>query len=416
MRLLNNNSTILKILEKILKTDVSYLAKGSFWLNFNFIISSALAFVLYIIMGNFLPKEVYGTYQYILSLSTIFTAFSITGMGSAITQSVARGNEGDFIKSILPQIKWSILSSSLAIITGLYYLIQGNNTLFVTLIIVAILLPITNSTNTYIAYFTGKKDFKKTFLYNTIFNTIYTTIMVVTILVTKNPINIVLSYFVTTSIINTILYLRTIKISKPNQITDSDTLSYAKHLSLMNILGTLVSKIDSIVVFHYLGATNLAIYTFAKIIPEKFSGLFKSFGTIAFPKFSEKNIDDIRENITKKTLVFLFSALLFSLFYILIAPVLFKVFFPQYLNSVLYSQVISLTLIASAASLPTYALMAQKLKKRLYFLNTVSPVLQLGIIVIMAHFWGIWGIILSKIIGSVIHLSISIFSIKHKTI
>lgn len=413
MNILNKESYVGKFLEKHLQTDMAYLTKGSFWLNLNFLISSLLAFLLYIVMAKILPKETYGLYQYVLSLATIFSAFSLTGMGSAITQSVARGNEGDFTRSLLPQLKWSLISSCLALITGIYYLYQGNKFLFVSLIIMAVSLPFINSTNTYIAFFTGKREFKKIFTYSSIFNIIYTIVIIITIFITKNPINIVLSYFLISAGINTTLYIRTLKKNKPNQLFDKDTTSYAKHLSFMNIIGILVGKIDSIIVFQYLGAVNLAIYTFAKIIPEKIGGLLKSFGIIAFPKFAEKNIIDIRNGIIKKTYVFIGFALIFSVLYIFTAPTIFKVFFPNYIESVGYSQLFSLTLITSAASLPVYALISQKLKKKLYILNTLSPLIQLLIMLIMVYFWGIWGLIISKIISGLIQIFVATYLVKY---
>ena len=43
-----------------------------------------------------------------------------------------------------------------------------------------------------------------------------------------------------------------------------------------------------ILAFHYLGAVELAIYSFAIAPPEQIKGVFKFLGTLALPKFSKR--------------------------------------------------------------------------------------------------------------------------------
>lgn len=399
----------LRKLEFYTKTDMIYLASGGFWLNLNFVISSGFAFILSISLAYFVPKEVYGTYQYLLSLSAIFTAFSLTGINSAITQSVARGYEGSLVDTIKPQLKWGLLSSLAAFTTAGYYFYHSSTILGLSLIVIGIFLPIINTTNTYTAFYIGRKDFKKNFIYSNFFNFIYTIVLTITVILTKNPLLIILSYFITNSIINTFLFIYTIKTSKINDRIDSDTIPYAKHLSLMSVISVVANKIDGIMVFQFLGPTSLALYTFAKIVPEKIGGAFKSVASIAFPKFSTKEKHEINSNLLYRTALFAIVTLIASGIYILIAPILFNTFFPKYIESIPYSQVFSLSLIGAAASLPNYALMSQKLKRELYIISTVNPILQLIILTIMLYFWGIWGLIYSKIISSFIYLLVSVY-------
>lgn len=403
----------LRYTEKYTKTDMVYLTKSSFWTNLNFVVSSALALLLSIGLANYLPKETYGTYQYILSLASIFTAFSLTGANFAVTQSVARGFESSFVESIKPQIKWGLLSSLLSLVGAFYYALNDSLVLAICLILIGISLPIVNTSNTYVAFFTGKKDFRKIFYYNNAFNLTYTILLFTTVILTQNIVYIIFVYSLLTSSINLILLLKSIKFSNQNSEVDQDLIPYSKHLSVMNIISTVVGKIDSVLVFHYLGAANLAIYSIAKLVPEKIGGSLKSFGTIAYPKFSTKEKHEIQSTIVSKTTMYIITALCFSLLYIIIAPVFFKLFFPKYTESILYSQIFSLSLITSAASLPTYAMISQKLKKGLYTLHIISPILQLGIMFIMLYSGGLWGLIYSKILSGALHVVLSSY-LAHK--
>src|SRR5262245_3218380 len=98
----------LSVLGTYLHTDMVYVAKSTFWLNANFVISGFLSFAISIAFAHLLPKEAYGTYQFVLSLASFVTAFTLTGMNVAIIRAVSRGYEGGFVPSIRMQLKWSV--------------------------------------------------------------------------------------------------------------------------------------------------------------------------------------------------------------------------------------------------------------------------------------------------------------------
>lgn len=398
-----------KKIEYYTKTDMEYVMSGGLWSNLNFITSSILAFILSVSFAHYTPKEVYGLYQYVLSLSAIFTAFSLTGMNAAVTRSVAQGFEGSFMQSIKPQLKWGVLSSGIGLATALYYTTQASYTIAASIFFVSIFLPIINTSNTYTALFIGQKNFKDNFIFNTVFNLIYTIGMVIAVIYTKNPIILTVSYLLLTGTVGGLLFFQSIKKAKPNDLVDQETVPYAKHLSIMNVISVVANKIDSVLVFHFLGSTSLALYTFAKIIPEKTGGAFKSFTSIAFPKFATKAKKEIHLTLLRRTLLLSLLALILSMGYIFIAPFIFNIFLPAYKDAIIYSQIFSLSLIGSVASLPVYALMSQKSTKELYTLNIIYPIIQLMIIVYMMYLWGIWGLIYSKIISSVIYLCMSTY-------
>ena len=402
-------TTLRKKLEFYTKTNIAYVLSGGLWSNLNFVTSSILAFILSIAFAYYTPKEVYGVYQYILSLSAIFTAFSLTGINSAITRSVAQGYEGSFMQSIKPQLLWGLLSSCIGLIATFYYIVQESYVIALSVFFVAIFLPIINTSNTYSALFTGQKKFKDTFIFNSIFNLIYTIGMIIVVMYTENPVLMVISYLLLTGITGTLLFIKSIQKSKPNNLIDPETIPYAKHLSIMNVIGVIANKIDSVLVFHFLGPTNLALYTFAKIIPEKTGGALKSFTSIAFPKFATQEKKEIHVTLLRRTLLLGLLTVVLSIGYIFITPFIFKLFLPAYKDAIIYSQLFSLSLIGSAASLPVYALMSQKSTKELYTINILHPVIQLILICLMMYFWGIWGLIYSKIISSIVYVCLTTY-------
>ena len=79
---------LLRWSEKYTKTDMVYLTKGGFWLTFAYIIFLSSGFILTIAFANLLPKDVFGTYKFVISISGVLLVTSLTGINSTLKQSI----------------------------------------------------------------------------------------------------------------------------------------------------------------------------------------------------------------------------------------------------------------------------------------------------------------------------------------
>ena len=391
--------------EKYVKTDMVYLARGGFWLTSGQAISSLSSLLLAIAFANLVPKEVYGTYQYALSLMGILTVFTLTGMNTAVTQAVARNFEGTLKKSFWVQMKWNLIMFSAASLGAIYYFVQGNKILAITLLIIGIFSPLSNSANTYSAFLNGKKDFADLTKYGIASNLFSGLIVFTAILLTKNPLWIIFVNIASTTAMNLFFYIRTIKKFKPNNQEDSQAITYGKHLSVMNILGTISSQIDSVLLFHFLGPVQLAVYTFAITPVEQIKGLVKNIMPLSMPKFAEKEMGEIKKTLWDKMLILFLVLAAIAFIYVLAVPFIFKFLFPKYVGAVRISQIFSLSL-AAYFTLPLLSvLQAHRKIKYLYLLNNILPILQILFLFLGIYFFGLMG----AIIAQVLHRTISCF-------
>ena len=390
--------------EKYTKTDMVYLTKNSFWINANTVITSIFAFAISIAFARLLPKDIYGTYQFVISISAIIGSFTLTGMNTAVTQAVARGFEKVFPESVRTQIKFGMIPAILGLGFSLYYILNQNSVLSISLIAVAILLPIANALNTWGAFLSGKKEFKDYFKYSQIINIIYYGGTTLVILFLPKALFLILANFILNTIANFVVYKLIIKKHKPNDNNEEEALSFGKKFSLSNILPMIALNIDNIVIFHFLGATNLAIYAFASNIPDRLGGLLRPISMVAFPKLAEQEPSDIKANIFKKTSLLFVISLAAGLFYILIAPFIFKTFFPFYIESVKYSQLYSLAIILGVTSgLPMIAMYARRINK-VHILNISYPIISIAMLCFGGYLWGIIGVIFAKIASNLLLL------------
>lgn len=115
-------------------------------------------------------------------------------------------------------------------------------------------------------------------------------------------------------------------------------------------------------------------------------------------------MSDIRSSVGWKVLLTLALSAALAIAYAIAAPFLFRYLFPAYDGAVPYSQLYSLIIITIAGNLLVTVFISQQKIKHLYFFNTVLPVIQLGIQFLAIINWGLWGMIIAKLIGGALVL------------
>jgi len=404
---------LLRWSEQYTKTDMVYLTKGGFWLTLGQVISTASSLLLAIAFANLLPKETYGIYKYVISIAGALTAFSLTGMNTAIAQAVARGFEGTFKKSIRVQFSYSSIIFFMSLAGALYYFIQENMTLALTLIFIAFALPLSSTTNSYTAFLNGKKEFKSATKYTTISTIFISAVVISTLFFTQDPIWLIFVYLVSTAGTNIFFYFYSIKEFPPNEENDPMSISYGKHLSLVVLLGTMASYLDNILVFHYLGSTSLAIYSFASAPADQMKGLSKNISTLIMPKIASHSLAQADTMIGKRVPQLFFLGLVTAIIYVLVLPPFFQIFFPKYIDAVWFAQFFGLNVMLMPTNALINAAINAKLikmpKKWLYQFNISIQAVALVSLLILTPLLGIVGAILSRILTTLSSILISLY-------
>lgn len=392
-------------LQKYFKIDFIYLIKGEFWLAVGRIISMATAFVMAWAWANWVDKEIYGNYQYIFSLVGIISIFSLHGVGWAVVQAVARGFEGSFVRGFKTQLKWGLLASLSALIIAGYYWVQGNKNFPLVFLVVAVFLFLFNALLIYTSFLTGKKLFGVQVRYESIVQVVAVLAMLTALFSVKTSLAhlpdfiilllLVSVYFVSRTFLNFIFFLRTKAKFSPNKKEDPKTISYGKHLSLSGLSEIVTNHLDKILLFHYLGAVELAIYIFASLLPQQIKVLIKHISFLIVPKFSVRSKESIKKTLLKKTsyLAILITGVV--LVYIILAPYIYQIFFPKYLEAVNYSRIYALSIIPLAFSLITTVFMAKMMVRQVYQARITLSLVRAGLFVIFIPLYGIWGAVLA---------------------
>ncbi|MDD5626957.1 MAG: oligosaccharide flippase family protein [Patescibacteria group bacterium] len=399
--------------EKYTRTDMVYLARGGFWLTAEQVITSLAGILLAVAFANLLPKETYGVYRYVLSLVGILSVFSLSGMNTAIVRAVARGYEGVLAPAFKTRLRWGAAGGILSLGLAGFYFLNNNLTLVFCFLVAAAFLPFMDSLTVYESFFEGKKLFKTRALYNISIRIVATLASVATLVLTQNLFFILLVYFCLYTFLRLICFWMTIRKSsfKPKQ--DLETISYGKHLSLMNAIGVVSSQLDKILLWHFLGPVSLASYALATTPCEHIGNLFKNLAPLSLPKFSEQSLGAIKAKLFKKTAKLFLAVIPLMGLYVILAPWIYKLFFPIYLEAVSYSQFYTVAILLMIPQVPLGAVLAAHMrKKELYIIKFTSPLVRIVLVLILVPLYGIWGAIITAILIQVINFALLLFFLR----
>jgi O-antigen/teichoic acid export membrane protein len=398
--------------QKFTGTDNVYVATYGFYLTIGNVISMTAAFLLSIAFARFLPKEIYGQYRYILSIVTILAISSLQGMNDAVVRGVAKGFEGVFIKGFKTKLKWSLLGSIASLGIAIYFWLQGNIEFTISFLIIAVFLPLFKSGETYQFYLNGKKLFGKKVNYTAIIQILATVFLILTLFLTKNLIILILVYFFSYSVLRMLFLFWTIRKTKPNKKQDLKTISYGKHLSLMGIIGLIAEQIDKILLFQFMGPIKLAIYSFAILPVEQIRTPLQNIQELALPKLSTRSKKEIKKNLPKKLLKSIIFILIMIAIYIILVPYFFKIFYPQYIDSVFYSRLFSFDLLVFPISMMVLTLQAKMKTKELYKINIINPIIRIILLVVLIPLYGMLGAIIAILLSQIFYFFITWFFFK----
>jgi len=396
--------------ERYTGTDMVYFFEGSVWWILGRIFSFLASFLILVVFGRFVPKEIFGAYQYILSMAAIFGIFALPGLDAALIRAVARGAEKTTFLAFKEKIKFGSIASLISLFVAGWYFFHQNFILAISFLIVAVFLPFINAFNLYLAFWQGKKRFdlqNKYFIYH---NFLAAFLLILIIFLTENLPLIVFAYFFAFTLAEAMFFKITIK-NVSDKGEDRETISFGKHLTLMAIPGSISAQIDNVILWQFAGPIQVAIYVFALRVVERISEIIP-FSALALPKLSQREVKKIKKGLFEKFLKLFLISIPSALIYILICPYFFKIFFPAYLASVPYSQILALVLIFSPLSFLATSFLAEMKKRELYILNFSTPSLKIILFFILIPIFGIWGAVFSILISQIFYSFLTLYFFK----
>ena len=389
---------LLRWSEKYLQTDMVYVMHGGLWLLAGRIGLFLVFALMMVAFGNLLPQETYGIYQYVLAILGFLTVFSLPGLHTALIRSIARKKEGSLSLIVKTRLKWALLGSIGMLVISVWYFLQEQTLLGAAFAIGGLFLPLYTVLSVFDAYWNGKKRFDVKTKYELTVAFLAAIFIIPTLFFTNNILIILVVFFASYALFNGLFLWQTLKKTENTEV-DKEVIGLGKHISVMAAIISLAEYVDKIIVWMFLGPVQLAIYSFALQPLQRLINL-NPIGPLSMPKVSEKDVNTIQEGLMQKFFKGLLITIPFGIGLALLAPVVYPIFFPQYGESVIYFQVLSLLIMMTPFALLNTALVVKARKKELYIIHTTKSATKIGLYLALVPFLGLWGVVVGQVVGA----------------
>lgn len=378
-------------LSKVLKIDLNYLMRGGTLLSLTQVTSAVFGFFLTFAFARYLDQDVYGIYRYILATYAILVITSLPGLDTAVLETLAKGNHKAYVHSIFIKFKYGFIGTIISIGYGIYHLFTGDIQLFYLFVLVGSFLPFIECLTLYTSVLNAQKRFGF-WAFTEVANQLFSTLgLFATMYFTQNIFLLICAYFLPYILVRGVITLYIVNNFIENTNYDPSYLSYGKAMTWYQIITRGIASLDQMVLFHFMGPAQVAVFSIASAIPTRFQSVLKITGTLAFPKYAQASEHEIARSLPRKMLIFGAGILFVCISYAIIAPTFFQIFFPKYLESVSYSQLM-MFFVLSGMTYPFGAFLnAHKKITENYLFAILSFSVKALCLVILVPIYGVWG-------------------------
>jgi len=400
----------------IKKVTTDNLIKNGSWLFTRNIVTAFSVILLSIVAANFLDPNVYGIYKYILSIGAIISIFGLTGAREAIVRSLAKHGSINLPKIFKSHLTFSILPHLLLFLISAYYLWQENYVFSFCFALIAVTQPFYQAAELYRATLNGLQKHKVLALTSIFFTLSTSSIVMFMMWKFGTVIAITSSYVISHTTLSLLLYFITLEKNKKSctGVRSPNILGYSINLSVMKVFSRIADNLENVLIFQILSPATLAVFTFAKAPVDQILSQSNIVKFLVLPRFSRYSSKTVRSNIHYKAIWF-FTLVLFSLIiYLLAIPSIFELLFPKYLESIVYSQILALSILGVPGILYYEALTASQQTKQLYLIETLAPGIKICLLLIGGFLFGLIGFVIAITISYIFRniLIISLYTLR----
>lgn len=397
-------------LGKHVRFDLTFLTKSAFWISFGRLSSGVSAFFITLVLSRYMSQEAFGMYKYILSLAAAISAFSFSGLGTAVSQAAAKNMDGTYAEGFKQGIKWSLPAFIIGVGAGLYYIYKEAYGLGLAVSLVTLTNLFLQSTLIWSGFLVGKRRYKEDGMNSALYSGVIAIATIIATLIYPNPFLIAFIYTCSGALISLFLYFKTKRLIK-NESVAKEELIFGKQMSVLQVLGSLSTQADKLIVFHFLGVSPLAVYSVATALPQQLRFGSKLISHLSLPRFSSQSLSSVKKSIHRQAFYVFLGSIGMIFVYITLSPLFFQIFFPRYTEGIFLSQVFSLIFLVFPITLYQQALSSHRKIKYLGYIQTIAPTTKIVSLFVFVPLYGLWGVLLSVFIMEIIRAIIVVYAL-----
>jgi O-antigen/teichoic acid export membrane protein len=384
------------LLNKLLGVNVRYFAKNATIMTFSYGISIMRGLITGYLVARMFPRELYGQYQFILSMAGTVGVLSLPGLVSATGRAIARGEQGIIMPIARIQFAIALIGSAVLLLI-VPFLPQERASLWPLFVLAAMLFPVSQTASgVFSAATIGKTRFDVALKANMAWSSVMAASALAIIFLHPSA---ALLYAAGTGL-PALAYLwfsrKLINHNEP-RAPIKHILKYGVQLTLVSLPVSLSWYVDKLMISSLFGLNQLAVFSVGIQIPEQMKTLAKELLPVSFAVQAQG--DDTMKRRMRLMSATARGTALFAIgiaVYIVAAPYLLAIVYPNYPEAVFLSQLAAITLIAQPATLLTQYLEAQAMIKPLQWTQWFSAAVFVVSLVTLIPAFGLPGAVIAR--------------------
>lgn len=373
---------------------------GTFFLNAPLVINTVVALVAFPIILTNLPVAAYGKWQFVLALQ--FWVLSISGshITLASKKGIAQGLDGTFFYAFLARLKLLIPLSFIILVAAFYLKSLEYPTFSILSVIIGFYLIFGYLFQTsFYEFLVAKKRFKERCFWQILIPLISIVGSALVAYLTKNIIYFVVFQLGSTTILSWIAILlllkkeRIIESYRRGEV-DKECVPYGLKLIPANLVYVTAYLVSHFIIGPFFGFANLAIFSVANKLKEKFASITKNFYSLIYADFAKREKDELIKMIKFHLIkIGSFGIILVSVF-IFTGWFYIKFFLPKgYQQATIYLAILALGLIPGVLTIVLHTILESHFcYKELTVINIIPSLLRIVLVLIFGYLWRIIGI------------------------
>ena len=364
------------------------------------IVKKLLGMATVYVVIRVLNKNQFGNYQFILSVLSMLTIFSLSGMNNAVMQSVARGKLGTFRLSLKLSVLSSLFGSLILLTMGMWYYLSDDNIFSTAFFILSVSFPFTHGLTCWGAVKHGQKKFASLFKIEGVFALLNTLVVVGVSLTFRAPMVWILVATGIThgfkNLIFTCYLLNRIDCKEP---VEEKSIRYGIKTTLNLSFNIIANNIDKLLVYSFFSPASLAVYYSAERISVLTKGVGQSMVAVLAPEFAKKEIYTTHLNKRLNRLSMVLGGAIIIFAFTLLPYIMTILFGENYKIAIPYAQV----LLCSVAVGNNAVLKNRYIKSKIDEKSDRDVMLSTSLIriigsAVLVPLYGIWGAVISTVI------------------
>ncbi|HSX41745.1 MAG TPA: oligosaccharide flippase family protein [Candidatus Saccharimonadales bacterium] len=263
------------------------LIANGLWVTSKYVVLSASGLVLSLGFAHLSTKEVFGQYQFVLSLLAILSIFSLPGLNMAALKAIAKNDRRAVLEAITRSFKSSLLAIPILLGYATYLLLHRQTSLGLTVAMAGLLFPFFYAPNTWYVFYEGRLIFRPVAIRTVAASLLVTAAVLAALFFKLNLFWLVFTYLFLSAAFTGYFYWeirRVIKAAPPSKGEKGLDVRYGLHVSAQKFALTLSESLPALAVGFFLGHQAIASFQVANLFLGATAGFIGALAALTLPR------------------------------------------------------------------------------------------------------------------------------------